>query len=117
MAGIQLKTLAVITAVTTAGGTAISSSLLVGSVYLEADEGNSGKVYIGDVNVSATRYMAVLEIVASATAQGTKQKGILISSPAPLGPGASNLDLSSIYALGSAASQKLHVTYLERMGG
>ena len=107
MAGLALQTLATITCATTAGGSAISTGQLCTSVYLEADSGNSGNVYIGDINVASTRYMTVL----------SAGKGIMISADYPSKAGASNLQMSTIFSLGSAASQKLHVTFLERMGG
>lgn len=114
--GVYPVVIATITALTTA--TAISAtSIPCGAVYFEADEGNSGKLYIGDSAVSATNYMAVISVTATATAAGNTLRGFWVQAPHLMGPGASNLDLKGFYVIGGAASQKLHVTYFERMGG
>jgi len=115
--GVAVTTLATITVGTTAVQATSTAGQLVASVYIEADSGNTGTIYVGDSNVSTTRYMGALTVVGSGTAQGTNIKGMWITAPMPERAGASSLQLGSIYFVASAASQKVHVTYLDRMGG
>ena len=105
--GIGPNVLATITAATTAGGAAvIGTSQLCEMIVFTAVTGNSGTVYIGDSNISATRYMYAL----------TSGQSIVIQQNANNNPGNSNFQLSAFYAFGGAASQKLNVTYFERLG-
>lgn len=108
ISGVGPVTLAAITAATTTGGTVLSATqILCATLIITADAGNSGSIYVGDANVSTTRYTAKLAANAS----------ISVPMISPSRPGASNLDLSKFYVLGSAASQKVQVTYFERLGG
>ncbi len=103
--GLGPQTLATITVGTTA--TAVDTTQLAAQLYIEADGGNSGTIFVGDSNLSASRYMTNL-------AAG---KGFWVSAAWPSRPDHSNLQLNSFYVLGSAASQKVHITYFERLGG
>jgi hypothetical protein len=108
--GLGPKTIAAITAATSAGGTqVVSTQTLCVSAYIEADGGNAGTIYVGDSNVSATRYVTNL-----AAGKGIWIPNVFIG---PSRPDASNLDLSLVYVIGSADTQKVHVSYFERLGG
>jgi hypothetical protein len=115
--GVALETISTITVGTAAVQCVASPGQLCGSAYIEADAANTAGINVGDVNVSTTRFMTILNAVASGTNPGTTQKGIWLFAPDPSKPGASNLNLGTIYFVSSAAGQKVHVTYFERMGG
>lgn len=100
------NTLAAVTA-GTASATVLGGSQILASLYVEADGSNTSPIYLGDANTSTTRYMTNL-------AAG---KGIWISAPLPSRPDSSNLNLNLFYVITTAASQKVHVTYFERLGG
>jgi hypothetical protein len=104
--GLSPITLATMTVGTT-GVSIAPSGQLCASVYIEADSNNTGAVYVGDSNISTTRFMT------NVSAQG----GIWINAGYPSRPDATNLQLSGIYVAGSVAGQLVHVTYLERLGG
>lgn len=116
--GVALETIATITVGTAAVQCVASPGQLCQMVYIEADAGNTAGINVGDANVSTTRFMTVLNAIASATTGGTDQKGIWINpGSGSMRPGATNLNLGTIWFISSAAGQKIHVTYFERMGG
>jgi len=110
------KTLSAVTVATTAGGTVLSAtSILCSYVRIEADAANTAatNIYVGDSNISSSRYSAALQV---ANAAGNAARYVEWYAPAEgTRPGATNIDLSKIYAICGTGSQKLQVTYIERM--
>lgn len=75
------------------------SSLTRAKVYkITADEDNTGKVYIGDSNVTTDRYSEVLEAGESITFEENEIPG--------------GVDPSSIFAIASADDQNLQLSYI-----
>ena len=95
--------------VTTAGTrVALSATALyVGAVYIEAEEGNSGKIYVGDATVSSSKYASVL-------AAG---ESFQIASEGVIGTGCEQsyyhdaINLAEIYIDASANNQSVQVSY------
>lgn len=99
-----IKTLAQIsvgTTAVTAGGSQECTSLI-----FSADAGNANKVYIGDANVSPTRYSVALTAGQNYTYVAYDTKG----------PGFTQLNINKFYVYGGAAAQLVYVSYLERGG-
>jgi hypothetical protein len=75
-----------------------TSPVTFNQLVLTADSGNANSVYVGDVNVSTTRYAFKL-------AAG-------ISTPV-LGGTGGRVDMTGMFVLGGAATQKLAVAGIE----
>lgn len=105
--GIKPQTLAAITAATTAGGTQVqSASQMCEAIVFCADFANTDKVLVGDVNISATRFMVSL----------TAGQSYMLQINAANAPGMSNFELNGFYCAATTGTQKVHVTYFERLG-
>jgi len=101
---VKMKTLAQVT-LTTAGTSQrlVAAPNLVLTTTISASPSNSGYIYVGDSNVSSTRYAARL-------AAG---EFVVIDGPSAEG-GSDSFDLYDIYIDGSASSDKVMVAYQER---
>ena len=79
------------------------------SVYVEADGGNGGTLYVGDNSVSSTTYMTAL----------AKGAGFGMSTDAQGKPGSptggGEISLSSLWFDTSNSGDKVHVTYFNRV--
>ena len=82
------------------------------AVYFETLSTNTGQIYIGDVTVSSTVYMARLTIPSAASAPSWQ-----ISSPAGAGhAGGTGIQLSNMYVDSSVSGEKVQVTYVYNVG-
>lgn len=82
------------------------------AVYFEALSSNTGQIYIGDVLVSSTVYMARLTIPSTTSAPSWQ-----ISSPAGAGhAGGTGIQLSNMYIDSSVNGEKVQVTYVYNTG-
>lgn len=100
----RLVTIAQITA--TGSAQAVSATQLnVEAVIFNVESTNAGALYIGDSNVSSTRFAKKLV----AGAEGSWQMAVNVSDQAD----SSYIALNSIYVLGTA-SDKVNVAYLIR---
>ena len=79
-----------------------STRIIASSVLIQADHDNTGKIYVGDSAVSATRTLAVLEAGES----------VEIDSEVFNGRG-QQYDLSQIYVDASVSADKVRVGYTE----
>lgn len=91
--------------VTTAGTRVriTASDIPVASVYIEALDGNSGKMYVGDLTVSSTKYTSSLTAGNGVTVQGPNVRGI-----------EEEFYLSDFYIDASVNGEKVLVSYLKR---
>jgi hypothetical protein len=101
---LKLQTLAQITIASAATRQQVSSSAIaVSTVIFSAPSANTGDIYVGDSNTSATRCVIV-------------PKGTTISITADMfgKPGGSDLLLSDLYVDAATSNDKVNVSYLAR---
>lgn len=97
------------TVIATTAGTAVrvnAAVTSVTSVYLETLAANVGTIYVGLSNVSSSLYMCAL----------SASKGFNLSAGGNFGGFGSEIDLSSLWVVGSNSGDKIQVTYLTRVG-
>ncbi len=83
------------------------------AVYFEALASNTGQIYIGDVTVSSTVYMARLTIPSTTSAPSWG----ISAAPAGVRVGGTGLQLSDFYVDCSVSGEKVQITYVYDIGG
>jgi hypothetical protein len=84
------------------------------AVYFEADDGNTGYIFVGTVAVASTIYMAKLGVVSSVG------QGFSLTAPGAGGgfkAGGQGIQLSDLYVDSTVNGEKVQVTYVYSTGG
>ena len=105
-----------VTVTVTTAGTRVQvtsdTSIRPSAVYFEALSSNTGQIYIGDVTVSSTVYMARLTIPSTASAPSWQ----IVSPSSDHRSGGTGIQLSNLYVDSSVNGEKVQVTYVYNVG-